>query len=221
MRSLLPGCVVLLSLSLLHASRTWRQTPALAALIHHSTKSCHAVMLSQHVPSASSTAFSNSFCSYLCTCSVTSEPQVGIPRRQCLLTTHSCRPLNKARLQPRHRLSKSAKYANKASASNSQGAAASLTVRSPAAPDQQHDPQHTGSSELFTPLTKAHKPAKAAAAIFPPIRLQQAGRAAAIAALAVGAGAAMTALAVDVTDAAITGAVLAAGMSQPPCRVPC
>ncbi len=52
---------------------------------------------------------------------------------------------------------------------------------------------------------------KPALTALPPSKLQQARKVAGYAALAVGAGVAMTALAVDVTDAAIAGAVLAAG----------
>lgn len=76
--------------------------------------------------------------------------------------------------------------------------------------DPQLDQPHTDAVS-FTPLTKAPKMVQTAPAAFPLSRLQQARKAAGYAALAVGAGFAMTALAVDVTDAALASAVLAAG----------
>ena len=79
----------------------------------------------------------------------------------------------------------------------------------PSVSDQRRDV-----SDTFIPLTKARKLAKPAPTEFPPSSLQQAGKAARYVVLAVGAGVAMTALAVDVTDAAIASAVLAAGVSS-------
>ena len=72
--------------------------------------------------------------------------------------------------------------------------------------------QRRNASDTFIPLTKARKLAKPEPTDFPPSRLQQAGRAARYVLLAVGAGVTMKALAVDVTDAAITSAILAAGV---------
>lgn len=71
--------------------------------------------------------------------------------------------------------------------------------------DPQLDQPHTDAVS-FTPLTKAPKMVQTAPAAFPLSRLQQARKAAGYAALAVGAGFAMTALAVDVTDAAVLAA---------------
>lgn len=76
--------------------------------------------------------------------------------------------------------------------------------------DPQLDQPHTDAVS-FTPLTKAPKMVQTGPAAFPLSRLQQARKAAGYAALAVGAGFAITALAVDVTDAAVASAVLAAG----------
>ncbi len=81
------------------------------------------------------------------------------------------------------------------------------TLSPPSTSDQRRD-----ASDTFIPLTKARKLAKPAPTDFPPSRLQQAGKAAKYAVLAVAAGVAMKALAVDVTDTAIATAVLAAGM---------
>lgn len=76
--------------------------------------------------------------------------------------------------------------------------------------------QRRNASDTFIPLTKARKLAKPEPTDFPPSRLQQAGRAARYVLLAVGAGVTMKALAVDVTDAAITSAILAAGAAALP-----
>lgn len=83
----------------------------------------------------------------------------------------------------------------------------------PSISDQRRD-----ASDTFIPLTKARKPAKTAPTDLPPSMRQQAGKAARYVALAVGAGVAMTTLAVDVTDAAIASAVLAAGAAVLPAR---
>lgn len=72
--------------------------------------------------------------------------------------------------------------------------------------------QRCAASDTFIPLTKARKLAKPVPKDFPPSRLQQAGKAARYAVLAIGAGVAMTMLSVDVTDAAIASAFLAAGV---------
>ena len=86
-------------------------------------------------------------------------------------------------------------------------ASITATLSPPSVSDQRPD-----ASDTFIPLTKARKLAKPAPTDSPPSGLQQAGKAARYVVLAVGAGVAMKALAVDVTDAVIASAVLAAGM---------
>lgn len=75
------------------------------------------------------------------------------------------------------------------------------------------DQQGIGQSEpeAFTPLTKARKKAKQSGLATPRHRLALVGTAASCAAMAVGAGAAMTALALDARQVAVAGAALAAG----------
>ncbi len=125
---------------------------------------------------------------------------------------------NATGLQARHRqadarlpgrwASSSAHPALTATAIKAKPAASMIAALSPpSVSDQVRD-----ASDTFIPLTKARKPAKTAPTDLPPSRLQQAGKAARYAVLAVGAGVAMAALAVDITDAAIASAVLAAGV---------
>ena len=74
------------------------------------------------------------------------------------------------------------------------------------------DQQGIGQSEeVFIPLTKARKKAKQAGLAVPRNRLALVGTAAGCAALAVGAGAAITALALDASQMAVASAALAAG----------
>ncbi|DBA74090.1 hypothetical protein WJX77_009014 [Trebouxia sp. C0004] len=95
-----------------------------------------------------------------------------------------------------------------ATAIKAKPAALVIAALSPPSPsDQRRD-----ASDTFIPLTKARK----TATDLPPSRLQQTGKAARYIVLAVGAGVAMTALAVDITDAAIVSAVLAAGAAALP-----
>jgi len=123
-----------------------------------------------------------------------------------------------ARLQARHKQANAQLPGRWASSSAHQALTTTATKVKPAAstigalsPPTVSD-QRRDASDTFIPLTKARKPAKAAPTDLPPSRLQQAGKAARYAVLAVGAGIAMTALAVDVTDAAVASAVLAAGV---------
>lgn len=72
--------------------------------------------------------------------------------------------------------------------------------------------QRCDASDTFIPLTQARKLAKPAPTESLPSRLQQVGKAARYAVLAVGIGVAMKALAFDITDIAIGSAIVAAGI---------
>ena len=107
-----------------------------------------------------------------------------------------------------------------ASATSSDSAGSSLAFQSqPDLAPVQYDQQEI-ELDPFTPLTKAPKAIQSSGPT-QPSPLQQASKAAGYAALAVGAGIAVSVLKVDVTDAALAGAVLAAGKTPVPILARC